>query len=138
MKHPRQGVLNWFIRQIIDGEEIKLFGTGEQIRDINYVDDVVDAFMKVGESESVWGEVFNLGGDAVGLKTFVEKLIAVNKGGSYSLISFPDDRKAIEIGDYIADYFKIRRLLSWDPKVSLEDGLERTLFYYKKNKRYYW
>ena len=73
MKHPRQGVLNWFLRQLIDGETIKLFGTGEQIRDTNYVDDVVEAFLLTGASDKVWGQVFNLGGTPVSLKEFVER-----------------------------------------------------------------
>lgn len=62
MRHPRQGVLSWFLRQLLDGEKIKLFGTGKQIRDVNYVNDVVDAFLLVGASNKVWGEVYNLGG----------------------------------------------------------------------------
>lgn len=138
MKHPRQGVLNWFLRQLIDGEEIQLFGTGEQIRDCNYVDDVVDALVLTGQSENVWGQIFNLGGIAVGLKEFVEAAIKVNGKGSYKLVPFPENRKAIEIGDYIADYFKIYRHLGWEPKVDLETGIEKTLVYYRKNKKYYW
>ena len=45
MKHHKQGIINWFIRQLIEGQTIKLFGDGKQIRDINYVDDVVDALL---------------------------------------------------------------------------------------------
>lgn len=138
MKHARQGVLNWFVRQIIDGETIKLFGTGEQIRDINYVDDVVSAMIMVGASDKCWGEVYNLGGIPIGLKTFVEALIEVNGSGKYELIEFPEERKAIEIGDYIADYFKILRTIGWEPKATLQEGIEKTLQYYKKNKKYYW
>ena len=138
MKHSRQGVLNWFLRQIIDGEEIKLFGTGEQIRDINYIDDVVEAFLLCGASDKVWGEVFNLGGIPVSLKKFVEETIKVNKKGKFEVVEFPDDRKKIEIGDYIADYSKIKKVLGWEPKVSLTKGIEKTLKYYKKYKKYYW
>ena len=138
MKHPRQGVLNWFVRQIIDGEKIRLYGTGEQIRDINYVDDVVEALMMCGLSDKVWGEVFNLGGLAISLKDFVEELIKVNGQGSYELMDFPTDRKAIEIGDYIANYKKIENFLGWKPKTRLSQGIRKTLNYYKKNKKYYW
>lgn len=139
MKHPRQGVLNWFIRQLIDKEEVKLFGDGEQIRDINYVDDVVNAFLLAGASEKVWGEVFNLGGTPVSLKDFVTQAIKVNnKVGSYKIIEFPEERKKIEIGDYIANYFKIYRVLNWEPKTNLDNGLQKTFAYYKKNKKHYW
>lgn len=138
MKHARQGVLNWFLRQLIDGEEIQLFGNGEQIRDCNYIDDVVEALVLTGQSEKVWGHVFNLGGIPIGLKEFVETAINVNGKGKYKLVPFPENRKAIEIGDYIADYFKIYRTLGWQPKVDLETGISKTLAYYKKNKKYYW
>lgn len=138
MKHPRQGVLNWFLRQIIDGEEIRLFGTGDQIRDINYIDDVVQAFLLCGASDNVWGEVFNLGGIPVSLKKFVEEAIKVNKKGKFKAVEFPEDRKKIEIGDYIANYFKIYRLLGWEPKTTLEEGIQKTLAYYRKNKKFYW
>jgi UDP-glucose 4-epimerase len=138
MKHPRQGVLNWFIRQIIDGEKIRLFGTGEQIRDCNYVDDVVEAFLMVGASEKVWGEVFNLGGTPVSLKEFVELAIKIYGKGSYEIVPFPKERKIIEPGDYIADWSKIKRVVGWEPKVSLEEGIRKTIEFYKKYKKYYW
>src|SRR3990167_6380845 len=81
MKHSRQGVLNWFIREILDGATITLYGTGKQIRDVNYVDDVVDALLLVGSSKTGWWEAYNLGGTPVSLKDFVQKVIAfVGKG----------------------------------------------------------
>lgn len=138
MRHPRQGVLNWLIRQIIDGEEIKLYGTGKQIRDVNYVGDVVEALLLCGASNKVWGEAFNLGGTPVSLKEFVELLIKINGKGKYKLVSFPSNRKQIEIGNYIADYSKIKKTLGWQPKVSLEKGIKKTLQYYRKYRKYYW
>lgn len=138
MKHPRQGVLNWFIRQLIDGEKVKLYGTGEQIRDINYIDDVVEAFLIVGSSNDVWGNVYNIGGEGVSLKEFIECAIKVYGKGSYEVVTFPTDREKIEIGDYIADYSKIKNLLGWEPNFKLEKGLLETFKYYEKYKQYYW
>jgi len=140
MKHPRQGVLNWFIRQIIDGEEIQLWGTGNQKRDINYVDDVVEALLLIGASNSnkVWGQAFNLGGIPVSLKKFVEEVIKVAGRGRYKIIPYPPDKKPIEVGDYIADWGKIKNTVGWEPKVSLRKGIEKTLKFYKKYKNHYW
>lgn len=138
MKHPRQGVLNWFIRQLIEGEQIKLFGTGRQIRDINFVTDVTQAFLLAGASEKVWGEVYNLGGVGVSLEDFVKTSITVLGKGSYKLVEFPSDRDKIEIGDYIADYSKIKSTLGWIPKVDLKRGIKKTIKYYEKNKKKYW
>ncbi len=138
MKHPRQGVLNWFIRQIIDGEEVRLFGNGRQIRDVNYIDDVVEALLLVGQSIRGWGEAYNLGGTPVSLLDFVKKTIEVIGKGKYSLQPMPKDRERIEIGDYVADWDKIKKTYGWRPKVTLEEGIRRTVEYYRKYKKYYW
>jgi UDP-glucose 4-epimerase len=138
MKHPRQGVLNWFIRKIIDGEEVELYGTGKQVRDVSYIDDVVEALLLTGASKKVWGEVYNLGGIPVSLKDFVSEIIKVNKGGKFHEVRFPDNRKKIEIGDYVADYSKFTKTTGWKPKISLNAGISKTLDYYKKYKKYYW
>lgn len=138
MKHSRQGVLNWFIRQLMDEKTIQLYGTGKQIRDINYVDDVVMAFMLAANNVKAKGEVFNLGGDPISLKKFVEAAIKILGKGRLKITKFPPERKAIEIGDYIADYAKIRGVLGWEPKVRLEEGIKKTIDYYKKYKKHYW
>jgi UDP-glucose 4-epimerase len=138
MKHPRQGVLNWFIRQVLDGQEITLYGTGRQVRDVNFVDDVVQAFMMAADSDKANGQVFNIGGDAVSLEDFVKKVIEVLGHGTYTTKAFPNDRKAIEVGDYVADWSKIKKTLGWKPVVSLHDGIKKTIEYYRKNKNRYW
>jgi UDP-glucose 4-epimerase len=138
MKHHRQGVLNWFIRQIMDNQTIRIFGAGAQIRDTNYVDDVVDAMILAMISEKTNGEVFNIGGEPLSLIQFVETLIEINGKGKYEIVDFPGDLKAIEIGDYIASHDKFSSLTGWQPRVALKDGLARTLDYYKKFRQHYW
>jgi UDP-glucose 4-epimerase len=138
MKHPRQGVLNWFVRQIIDGEKIRIYGSGSQIRDTNFVDDVVEAMMMAMITDATNGEVYNLGGDPVSLEQFVKTLIEMNGSGEYELMPFPTDLKAIEIGDYVASYAKFSSATGWFPKVTLKEGLAKTLDYYRNNRPDYW
>lgn len=138
MKHPRQGIINWFIRQAIDGETIKIYGDGKQIRDTNYVDDVVEAFLLAGVSKKADGEIFNLGGTPANLLEIVKLILKINGKGKYKLIPFPKESKTIEVGDYIADYNKIKRILGWKPRISLEKGLRKSIEYYKKYKKFYW
>lgn len=138
MKHPRQGILNWFIRKIMDGEEVVLFGGGRQVRDVNYIDDVVSALHLVGQSRKGWGEAYNLGGTPVSLADFVKQTIRIVGKGNPRTVPFPAERKKIEVGDYIADWTKIEKTFGWKPKVSLDEGIKRTVEYYRKNKRYYW
>ena len=97
IKHNRQGFIGWFIRQAVRGEEIQLFGDGQQKRDFDYVDDVVDALLRAGAMEAADGEVFNLGGEApVALIDIAKMLVELaGRGGSYRLVAFPADRKKI-------------------------------------------
>ena len=64
IRHNRQGFIGWFMRKAVLGETIEVFGDGAQRRDFDYVDDVVDAFLRAGASEASNGQVFNLGGGA--------------------------------------------------------------------------
>ncbi len=138
MRHSRQGVLNWFLRQLIDNETVSLFGDGSQIRDINYVDDVVEALIACAGDNKTNGQIFNLGGQPITLKDFVELAIAVLGRGKYKLVRFPNDRKDIEIGNYVADIKKIREEVGWEPRSSPEQGISKTIEYYLKNKKNYW
>ncbi len=139
LKHNRQGFFGWFIRKIIENEEIKIFGNGKQLRDLNYIDDVVDSFLIAGANENSFGNFYNLGSDTpISLIDLVDKMIEVNGGGSYKIVPFPEERKKIDIGDYYADYSKIKKELGWYPKTNLEEGLLKTFNYYKKYKEHYW
>jgi UDP-glucose 4-epimerase len=138
IRHPRQGFMGWFIRQVILGETIDLFGDGQQLRDLDFVDDVVDALLRAGASAAADGQVFNLGGDApVSLLDIVRQMTAIAGRGSYRLVPFPEDRKRIDIGDFYADTRKVRAALGWAPTVSLADGLARTIAYYAQHKDRY-
>jgi len=139
MKHNRQGFAGWFIRQIIDGEKIRIFGDGSQVRDFTYVDDVVEAILLAATSEEADGDFFNLGSlEHISLLEFVKLLIELNGSGSYEIVPFPEDKKKIDIGSFYSDYSKIKNTLGWEPTIDLREGLSRTLEYYKKYKSYYW
>lgn len=137
MKHSKQGVLNWFIRLLMDNKTVELFGDGSQIRDINYVDDVVDALILSALSRGANGNVYNLGGMPITLLDFVKTTISILGYGKYRTIKFPKERKNIEIGNYVADIGKINNDLGWKPKVSASEGIQRTLDFYKKYHKYY-
>jgi len=139
VKHNRQGFVGVFIRQAMNGEEIRIFGDGKQRRDFNYVDDVVDAFLLAGADERANGEAFNLGGAEVfNHLDFVKTLIEVAGSGSYRLVPFPENKKKIDIGDYFGNYEKFRALTGWEPKVRLREGLEKTVAYFRQYKKHYW
>lgn len=139
MKHNRQGFIGWFIRQAIDDEEIKIFGDGKQMRDFNYVADVVEAFLMVAVNEKADGEVFNLGdSNPTSLLDFVTILLDITGTGSFKIVPFPEEKKKIDIGDYYGNYDKITKTIGWEPTTLLREGLEKTVAFYKENKQHYW
>ncbi len=139
VKDARQTFLGYWLRQIVCGEEIAVFGDGRQKRDFNYVDDAVDAFLLAATRPEAVGKVYNLGAsDVVSLLELAERLVALNGAGSYSVIPFPDDRKSIDIGDYYGDFTRIREELGWEPRVDLEEGLRRSLDFYREHGAAYW
>jgi UDP-glucose 4-epimerase len=139
VKDARQTFLGYWLRLTVEGAPVQVFGDGTQRRDFNYVDDAVRAFLLAAVREEARGRVYNLGSDeVVDLRGLAELLAEVNGGGSFELVPFPPDRKAIDIGDFYADFSRIRAELGWEPRVTLRDGLERTLAFYRAEGQHYW
>ena len=139
VKDARQTFLGIWIRNLIQGKPILVFGDGMQLRDFNYLDDAVEALLLSAVDSEANGKVFNLGStEYISLKDLAALLIEVYQGGTYEIVPFPSDRKAIDIGDYYSDYNKIYQTLGWSPKVSLREGLKRTLEYYLQHGNHYW
>lgn len=137
IKDARQTFLGSWIRLLLEGKPLEVWG-GEQLRDFTYVDDAVDALLLAATDERANGQVFNLGGErAISLKELAEVLIDANGGGTFTVRSFPADRKRIDIGDYYADYTHIHNALGWHPVVSLHEGLSRTLAFYRQHLQHY-
>jgi UDP-glucose 4-epimerase len=137
----RMGVIYHWFRRVLAGEKLIIFGTGEQLRDYVFVDDVVDALLRAGSVDAAVGEVFNIGGlRPVSHKELVHALLAASglPADWYELRAFPPERKAIDVGSVYLNSRKAARVLGWQPKVDLEEGLARTLAYYRQHKEAYW
>ena len=139
VKDARQTFLGIWVRNLIEGKPILIFGDGAQLRDFNFVDDVVDAMLMAAVSDEANGEVFNLGSlEVVNLKDLAEQLVELHPSGRYELIAFPPERKAIDIGDYYSDFSKIKETMGWEPRISLKEGLRKSLHYYTLHHAHYW
>ena len=137
IRDARQNFLGIWIRRLVEGQPILVFG-GQQVRDFNFVDDVVEALLLAATRPEADGKVFNLGApDSVALEPLAALLVEMTPGASYQFAPFPPERQAIEIGDYRSDFSLIQRTLGWSPHVSLKAGLKRTLDFYAQNFRYY-
>jgi UDP-glucose 4-epimerase len=138
VRDARMGFIGWFIHKAVRGEEITIYGDGSQLRDFTYVDDVVDAFLRAGASDSANGQVFNLGGEPISHLELTKLLIRVAGSGSYKLVPWPPERKVIDIGSVYSSHAKITDVLGWEPTVGLEEGLRRTVEFYRNEGEYYW
>lgn len=138
IRDARQTFIGWWIRQLLEGQTLHIFGDGLQVRDFNYVDDVIESMLMVAAHDVADGQIYNLGGDEpINLINLARLMIEVNGGGDFMLQPFPDDRKRIDIGDFYGDYRKIRSKLGWRPIVGLREGLTRTMDYFRANLEHY-
>ena len=139
VKDARQTFLGIWVRRVIEEKPIQVYGDGRQLRDFNFVTDVVKALLLAAGDPASEGQLFNLGHwEYISLEELAALLVRLNKRGGYELIPFPGDQKAIDIGDYYGDFSKIQNALGWSPEVVLENGLAMTLAYYRKHHAHYW
>lgn len=139
MKHSQYGVVNWFVRLALDGVPLKVFGTGQILRDFVYVDDCVDAIVAAATCDAAAGEVFNVGWDRP--TSFLELAQALERlcpGCTWQYAPFTPERAAQEPGDFYSDISKIRRVVGWEPRTGLDGGLRQTLDYYRRHRDHYW
>ncbi|MBI2507697.1 NAD-dependent epimerase/dehydratase family protein [Candidatus Woesearchaeota archaeon] len=142
MKHPNYGFLNWFIRRAIDGQPIEIFGSGEQKKDMIYIDDLVDAFLFVSADQKTNGEVFNVGsGIGHSIKELAEIVVDTVGSGEVKFIGnacIPEKYKNTGMPSYISDISKIKTMTGWVPLIDIAEGIKRTIEFYRENRKYYW
>ncbi len=132
LRGNKQGFTGIFIRKAILKEDISIFGDGQQRRDFNYIDDVVDAFLLSSvHIDKCCGNVYNLGGtETYSLLDFTQTLQS-HCPFEYTLVPFPEEHKAIDIGDYYSDFSLFKSITGWTPKVELDEGLKKTVEYFE-------
>jgi UDP-glucose 4-epimerase len=139
VRDARQTFLGIWLRRALENGEILVYGDGSQRRDLTYVDDAVAGFLLTAARDETSGRVYNLGGERnVSLRELADVVTAAAGGGTVTTIPFPDDRKSIDIGDFYADWTSIERDLGWHPTVPVEEGIHRTLDYYREHGDRYW
>ncbi|MEP7146326.1 MAG: NAD-dependent epimerase/dehydratase family protein [bacterium] len=139
MKSSHFGVVNWFIRLAIEKQVIKVFGDGLIKRDFLYIDDCTEAMLMTASIDKCYGEIFNVGNDQPSnFLDLVKSLCELESGGGWEYAPFTPERAAQEPGDFLSDITKITSYSSWKPKINLEEGLKKSLDFYKANKEKYW
>ena len=138
IKDARQTFLGIWIRNLLEGKPIQVYGDGQQRRDYNYVDDLLDALVLASTENKAIGKVFNLGApDPMSLKETAEIMCSEIGLASWNLVPFPEDRKAIDVGDFTCDYSSFSSAFGWKPKIKFADGIKRSFEYFKNEIEYY-
>lgn len=139
MKHSNFGVVNWFIRLMLDEKPIKLFGDGKILRDFLYIDDCVAALLAAATAPAAYGDTFNVGhNQPSSFLQLTEMMLKILDKGTYDLVPFTKERASQEPGDFFPDLSKIQRTIGWTPRISLETGLTKAFNYYTFHKEHYW
>ncbi len=138
IKDARQTFLGVWIKNLLQGKPIQVFGDGKQRRDYNYIEDVLDALILTATKENTIGKSFNLGAsDPLNLEDTAKIMCKLVEGSSYEIVPFPEDRKAIDVGDFICDFDAFSKSFGWQPKVSFQEGIFRSLEFFKPELKNY-
>jgi len=123
-------VIPLFITKIIKGKKPTVFGDGEQSRDFTFVANVVEANLLAVKAQNVSGEVFNIG---CGQRTTVNSLaFKISEILEVDIKPIYDRPHPGDIRDSFADISKARKMLKYEPLVSFDGGLKKTIHWYKK------
>jgi UDP-glucose 4-epimerase len=133
VRDARQNFLGLWLRCALEGIPFEVWG-GEQVRDLLYVDDMTAAFIRAAETPACHGGIFNVGGPSAATLGEIAQAVVATAGpqASFMVRPFPEERVRIDIGSYQADDRAFRAAAGWAPRVRLEEGLRRTLDWYRQ------
>jgi len=139
MKHSKYGIVNWFVRLALDGQPLTVFGDGQQRRDYIFNEDLAEGCLALMLSPGTEGQVYNLGsGAAVPFIEMARRVAEAVPGTELRQVAWPQDRYFVETGDYLSDITRITAATGWRPKTTHNDGIERTVAYYREHQKEYW
>lgn len=125
-----EGAIHNFIVRAIRGEPLRIWNEGDQIRSWCYIDDLVEGVLATLERPEALGQAFNIGNPRTAITIHSLARLIVRLAGSESAVEHvPRDSPDVELR--VPDIAKARRLLGFEPKVDLEDGLLRTIDWYR-------
>lgn len=130
IKDARQSFIGWWIRNLLEGQPIEVWG-GEQRRDVCAVDDVVEALLAIARSDPDRRRVFNISGEILSLRALAELLIGIHGSGRYVIQPMPEDQRAIDLGDSYADASRLAALVPLPPRRPLHSAVRETLDFYR-------
>lgn len=125
------GVVSIFLKRDIAKEPLHVKGTGEQTRDLLYVEDCADFIVKAAFSADAEGEIINAG---TGRDVRIVDLARMCATNGNTVVNVPHDHPQAEIMKLLCDSSKAKRVLGWEAKTSLEEGLAKTRAWLEQNR----
>ena len=125
------GIINQFVGNALRDETLTVFEPSD-LRGFLYIDDMVDALVRVGESPKAHGETYVLStGDPRSMREAAELVVDIAGSGQVELVPWNETWSKIRRGDIVTDPSKIEAELGWSTSVRLEDGLRQTIEFYR-------
>lgn len=138
IKHSKYSLVGWFVRQAMDGNTIKVFGDGGQLRDYVFVEDIVDAMLRCAATPAAAGEVINVGsGQSTVFRDMVSAIVRCVERGRVEFVPWPENYERVETGDIAVDVSKLKALTAWESRYTLDEGIRETFEYYSHHARHY-
>ena len=131
------GLMGGFLRTIMTGGTVAVFGGRERERDFLFVDDVADAVLRAGARSTAGRCVFNVAGARVRLISLVQQIVASVGKGSLEMAEFPDEVRRMDPGAFVMDCALAERTLGWTPRTPLPTGIQETVRYYADRRQDY-
>ncbi|PIY97312.1 MAG: hypothetical protein COY66_00240 [Candidatus Kerfeldbacteria bacterium CG_4_10_14_0_8_um_filter_42_10] len=133
-------IVGWIMKELMDGEQVKIFGSGKQKRNYLFIDDLVNILLLlITDKNANRGEIFNVGTTETNtFNEMVKKVFKAVRRGSYAHIPWPKDFEKNETGDYVPDLKKVRSFTGYRVYTPLAEGVKKMIEFYKNNKKYYW
>jgi nucleoside-diphosphate-sugar epimerase len=130
---PYSGVISVFAKALIENKAPTIYGDGEQTRDFTYVANVIDGVLKAVKAPNASGQVINV---ATGSRISLNRLFTTMRDllGSRVEVSYGPNRHG-DVKDSLADITRARTLLGYEPTVSFEEGLKKTIEWYRSSER---
>jgi UDP-glucose 4-epimerase len=125
--YPEFGFINYFIQLAWANQSIKIFGKGDQTRNVMYVDDATDILWRAAHEPRLVGETYlATGTQHLSVREIAQTIVKVFKRGEVVYVEWPDERRRIEIGPVNLSSARLRAVTSWEPRYDFMSGLRRT------------
>ena len=131
----KNNIIPHLVKKAINNEKFYINGYGSDIKDLLYVDDIIDLILLVIDSK-VKNGAFNVGsGQKIRFIDLAEKIIKLLNSGSYEAVPFPKELAKFELGSFYFDTSGLKKIFKWMPKTSLDDGLIKIMDFFKNSVR---